>query len=131
MKSLLIRNIKSLVGIRDRSIHMIRGAEMKTLPSIGNAYLLVEDGLIKSYGENSEAPEHADEVIDATGKFVLPCWCDPHTHLVYAGSREEEFVHRINGMSKTLVDRQEWQLLGGLRRCHGSRFMCLFVRQKS
>jgi len=99
MKSLLIRNIKSLVGIRDRSIHMIRGAEMKTLPSIGNAYLLVEDGLIKSYGENSEAPEHADEVIDATGKFVLPCWCDPHTHLVYAGSREEEFVHRINGMT--------------------------------
>lgn len=99
MKSLLIRNIKSLVGLRDKNLRMVKGEEMKTLPSIENAYLLIEDGLIKSFGNNDEAPDRANETIDVTGKFVLPCWCDSHTHTVYAGSREAEFVHRINGLS--------------------------------
>ena len=78
---------------------MVKGAEMKILPSIENAFLLMEDGFIKSYGRNNEAPERADKVIDATGKFVLPCWCDSHTHVVYAGSREQEFSDRLNGLS--------------------------------
>src|SRR5687768_11758813 len=99
MKSILIRNIKSLAGIRKKEVPIVRGAEMKSLPSIENAFLLIEDGLIKSFGKNSDAPESAEEIIDAKGKFVLPCWCDSHTHVVYAGSREQEFADRIEGLS--------------------------------
>jgi imidazolonepropionase len=99
MASILIRNIKSLVGAHDADVRMVKGAEMKTLPAIEDAYLLIEDGLIKSFGPNADAPERADEEIDATGKFVFPCWCDSHTHIVYAGSREKEFVEKIQGLS--------------------------------
>ncbi len=99
MASVLIRNIKSLVGIREAGLGMVKGIEMKTLAAIDDAYLLIENGLISAYGPNTEAPERADELIDATGKFVFPCWCDSHTHIVYAGSREKEFVDKINGLS--------------------------------
>src|SRR5688572_25323441 len=99
MKSILIRNIKSLAGIRPQDVLMVKGKEMNILPSIENAFLLIEDGLIKSFGRNEEAPERAEEVIDVKGKFVLPCWCDSHTHIVYAGSRENEFAERIKGMT--------------------------------
>jgi len=99
MASILIRNIKSLVGIREAGVRNVRGADMKTLPSIENAFLLIENGVIKAFGPTSVAPERADEIIDATGKFVFPCWCDSHTHIVYAGSRENEFVDKIHGLS--------------------------------
>jgi imidazolonepropionase len=99
MKSILIRDIKSLAGIRDAGMRMAKGEDMKTFPSIENAFLLIENGLIKSFGRNEEAPARADEVIDASGKFVLPCWCDSHTHIVYAGSRENEFADRIKGLT--------------------------------
>ncbi len=72
---------------------------MKDLLSIEDAFLLIDDGLILSFGKNEDAPQRAGEVIDAAGKFVLPCWCDSHTHLVYAGSRENEFADRIKGLS--------------------------------
>lgn len=97
--SILIKNIKGLVQTRDTSIRMVKGSEMKNLPVIDNAFLLMENGLIKSYGPMADAPERANEVIDALGKYVLPCWCDPHSHIVYAGSRESEFVDKINGLS--------------------------------
>lgn len=99
MNSVLIRNIKSLVGIREANVKMVRGAEMKTLPGIDNAFLLIENGLIKSFGKNSNAPASADETINAAGKMVLPAWCDSHTHIVYAGSRESEFADKINGLT--------------------------------
>ena len=99
MASILIRNIKSLVGVKDTNDRFVSGAAMKELGVIDNAYLLLEDGLIKAYGPNSNAPGRADEIVDATGKFVFPCWCDSHTHIVYAGSREAEFVDKINGLS--------------------------------
>lgn len=99
MKSILIRNIKSLVGIRESHVELVKGSAMKILPSIEDAFLLIEGGVIKSFGGNNEAPERADEVINATGKFVMPCWCDSHTHVVYAGSREQEFTDRIKGLS--------------------------------
>ena len=99
MKSILIRNIKSLSGVRDANVRLVSGAEMKILPAIENAFVLIENGLIKAFGRNEGAPERADEVIDATGKFVLPTWCDSHTHLVYAGSRENEFVDKIKGLT--------------------------------
>ncbi len=97
--SILIKNIKGLVQTRDSAHRMIKGSDMKTLPMIENVYLLIESGKIKSYGTMSESPDRAAEVIDASGRYVLPCWCDPHSHIVYAGSREGEFVDKINGLS--------------------------------
>src|SRR5699024_1401982 len=74
--------------------------EMKELPSIQNAWLLVKDGKIADYGEMKTCPtDRYDQEIDATGKMLLPTWVDSHSHLVYAGNREQEFVDRINGLT--------------------------------
>ena len=116
MKSILIRNIKSLVGIRDAKVKMVRGVQMKILPSIENAFLLLENGWIKSFGKNEDAPERADEVIDATGKFVLPAWCDSHTHIVYAGSRENEFADKINGLTYEEIAARGGGILNSAKR---------------
>ncbi|MBS1623457.1 MAG: imidazolonepropionase [Bacteroidetes bacterium] len=97
--SILITNIKGLVQARREAVRTVRGNSMKDLPTIENAYLLLENGLVHSFGPMAESPERADEVIDASGRYVLPCWCDPHTHTVYAGSREKEFVDKINGLT--------------------------------
>lgn len=99
MSSTLIRNIKLLAGIRGADERLVHGVAMKELPAIEHAYLLVEDGRIKAFGNNADAPERADETIDATGKIVLPAWCDSHTHIVYAVPREKEFVDKINGLT--------------------------------
>jgi imidazolonepropionase len=116
MASILIKNIKSLVGIREAGLSMVKGEEMKTFPAIDKAYLLIENGLIKSFGPQSQAPERADEVIDATGKFVFPCWCDSHTHIVYAGSREQEFVDKINGLSYEEIAKRGGGILNSANR---------------
>ena len=98
--SLLIINIKELLQVREPSVLKVSGEEMKTLPSIKNAFLLIEHDTIVGYGKMEECNGIiADETIDATDKIVLPTWCDSHTHIVYAGNREQEFVDRINGLS--------------------------------
>jgi imidazolonepropionase len=97
---LLIINIKELLQIRDITTLKVSGKEMKELPTIKNAYLLVENDIIIDYGNMKDCPNiNAESTIDATGKLVLPTWCDSHTHIVYAGNREQEFVDRINGLS--------------------------------
>ena len=98
--SILIININELLQVRQDNITIVKGAEMKILPIIKNAYLFIEHDTIVDYGsmENCLGID-ADEVIDAKGKIVLPTWCDSHTHLVYAGNRVQEFVDRINGLS--------------------------------
>jgi imidazolonepropionase len=96
----LITNIQELLQIRDASISKVSGSEMAILPSIKNAYLVLENDLIADFGVMENCPKiNADETIDATGKVVLPAWCDSHTHIVYAGNRIQEFVDRINGLS--------------------------------
>ncbi len=96
----LITNIQELLQVRDASIRKVSGSEMAILPSIKNAYLLIENDLIADFGLMENCPKiNADETIDATGKVVLPAWCDSHTHIVYAGNRIQEFVDRINGLS--------------------------------
>jgi len=96
----LIKNIKELLQVRETSVSKVSGAEMAVLPTIKNAYLVIENNLIADFGLMENLPEiNANEVIDATGKIVLPSWCDSHTHIVYAGNREQEFVDRINGFS--------------------------------
>ncbi|MGY8886439.1 MAG: imidazolonepropionase [Flavobacteriales bacterium] len=97
---LLLTNIKELLQVRETAPIMLSGLEMKELPTLKNGWLLLENGLIHSFGK-MEAIEGFSGVntIDCTGKIVLPTWCDSHTHLVYAGNREQEFVDRINGHS--------------------------------
>lgn len=99
MLTLLI-NIKELLQIRESSIEKVSGEAMAVLPSIKNAYLLIENDTIIDFGTMENCPKiNADTTIDASGKMVLPAWCDSHTHIVYAGNREQEFVGRINGLT--------------------------------
>ncbi len=97
---ILIINIKELIQVREKGISKVSGAEMSVLPTIKNAFLLIENDTIAGFGTMDNCPETAvDTTIDAAGKMVLPTWCDSHTHIVYAGNREQEFVDRINGLS--------------------------------
>lgn len=99
MHTLLV-NIKELFQVRATHTAKVSGKEMAHLPSIKDAYLLIENNVIKDFGAMKDCPDLAVEnTIDATGKMVLPAWCDSHTHIVYAGNREQEFVDRINGLS--------------------------------
>mgnify|MGYP006325183125 FL=1 len=99
MTTLLI-NIKELLQVRETALAKVSGAEMAILPTIKNAFLLIKDNLIADFGTMDNVPKIAtDKIVDATGKIVLPSWCDSHTHIVYAGNREQEFVDRINGLT--------------------------------
>ena len=98
--SKLIINIKELIQIRDNNISFLSAKEMDTLPSINNAYLLIENGKISEFGKMSEISKIDNvETIDAKNKIVLPCWCDSHTHSVYTGNRSDEYLQRIKGVS--------------------------------
>ncbi|MDC3170626.1 imidazolonepropionase [Bacteroidota bacterium] len=98
--SKLIINIKELIQIRDRNFSFLSAKEMDTLPSINNAYLLIENGKISDFGKMSEISKIDNvETIDAKNKIVLPCWCDSHTHSVYTGNRSDEYLQRIKGVS--------------------------------
>lgn len=103
MGKILIKNIKGLVQYGEDLPQLRKGKEMQQLPILENAFLALEDGVIVAYGAMEDWGGITDwrdlEVIDADGKFVLPAFCDSHTHTVYAKSREEEFVDRINGLS--------------------------------
>ncbi|AVR45906.1 imidazolonepropionase [Christiangramia fulva] len=97
---LLITNIKELLQVREKPVRKVSGEEMKFLPTIKNAWLLIEDDKIADFGAMKDIPEMlVDKEIDATGKMLLPTWCDSHTHIVYAGNREQEFADRINGLT--------------------------------
>lgn len=97
---ILFKNIKSLVQVRETEIPYVAGSAMQLLPEIPNAFLQIENGTIAAFGAMADCPDAPDcEVIDASGKYILPTWCDSHTHLVYAGHRETEFVDRIHGLS--------------------------------
>jgi len=99
MKTLLT-NIKELLQVRETAPNKVCGADMKELPTLKNAWLLLENDSIKDFGTmDSLITSEVDKTIDCTGKIVLPTWCDSHTHIVYAGNREQEFVDRINGLS--------------------------------
>src|SRR3954467_8568934 len=103
MHKLLLKNIKLLAGVYEQAPEKLKGVEMGHLPQIENAWLAVEGGLIADFGSMSEFPGITDwkdlEVMDCSGRIVMPCFADSHTHLVYAGNREQEFVDRLKGMS--------------------------------
>jgi imidazolonepropionase len=101
---ILIKNIKTLVQVEEKPAEKVAGKAMKNLPCINDAFLLIKDGKIEDFGEmknldNSQLHTPNFKLINASGKFVFPTWCDSHTHIVYAGSREGEFTDRINGLS--------------------------------
>ena len=103
MGKILIKNIKGLGGVLENNSGPLRGASMSNHEVIENAFLAVDEGKISMYGPMSELAGVTDwnnlEVIDAFGKFVLPAFCDSHTHLVFAEPRESEFVDRLRGLS--------------------------------
>lgn len=101
MSSTLIKNIKLLVNARKQN-QLLRGKELAQLPCIENAFLIIEDDQIAQYGrmEELQTINHKPQAVyDASGQIVLPAWCDSHTHLVFAASRENEFIDKINGLS--------------------------------
>jgi imidazolonepropionase len=96
----IITNIGLLVNVREENF-LLRGKQLSHLPSIHNAYLVIENGKIIAYGkmENLLTQNAELKTIEANNAYVLPCWCDSHTHLVFAASREEEFIDKIKGLS--------------------------------
>ena len=122
MSSRLIYNIKQLVNTRDES-HVLRGAALADLPCIDHAWVHIEDDRITAYGPMSALPsnltrlvgETAEGAVDATGRLVLPAWCDSHTHLVYAGSREAEFVDKLRGLSYAEIAARGGGILNSAR----------------
>ena len=113
----LIINIKELLQVRETPIDKVSGSDMAVLPSIKNAFLLIENDTIAAFGSMDNCPKlNPENTIDATGKIVLPSWCDSHTHLVYAGNREQEFVDRINGLSYEEIARRGGGILNSAKR---------------
>ncbi len=118
----LITNIKQLCQVEHghadvAPIHMVAGKAMAAIPYMDNAWLVIEDGLIHSFGSMVEIGEsNADETIDATGRMVLPAWCDSHTHLVFAGPRDGEFVDRIKGVSYEDIAKRGGGILNSARK---------------
>ena len=127
--SLFVKNIKKLVGVRQEVPQSpLKGKEMETLPCLDNAWLLTEGDRIKAFGEmNGTAPETlgameegADGVIDAAGRMVFPSYCDSHTHLVYAGSREMEFMDKLRGLSYQEIARRGGGILNSVELLHNT-----------
>jgi imidazolonepropionase len=118
MPLILIRNIGQLVQVEPHPRRLVAGHDMAHLPIIYNAFLLIKDGRIADFGSMDRCPtpdQTYSEVIEAPGKAVLPCWCDSHTHIVYAGSREAEFTDRIKGMTYEQIAERGGGILNSAR----------------
>ena len=106
----LYSNIKQILqtetDLEDKKI--VKGIEMKSVSTLEDAWLLTEDGLILDFGQMKDlnTDNHADRYEDLTGRLLLPAWCDSHTHLVFAHSREQEFVDRIHGLTYEEIARR-------------------------
>ena len=129
--SKLIINIKELIQIRDKELPYISAKEMNKLPSIKNAYLLIDNGLISEFGKMSEISNFKNiEIIDAKNKFVLPCWCDSHTHSVFSGNRSDEYLQRIQGASYQEIANNGGGILKSSRQINSVSEDVLFFESK-
>jgi len=121
---ILITNIKELVQVEDLPREYIQGKEMNRLNTVKNAFLLIDKGLISDFGKMSDLfmPDEINvrklKVIDASGRMVFPSFCDSHTHLVYAGSREIEYIDKIKGLSYEEIAKRGGGILNSARRLH-------------
>ena len=119
--ALLIRNIKELILTEDNPVPYKSGDRMSQLETIRNAWLLIEGDRISDFGPTPLAPALAGEgteIIDATGRMVFPSFCDSHTHLVYAGSREIEYIDKIRGLSYEEIAKRGGGILNSAKRLH-------------
>jgi imidazolonepropionase len=119
---MLIKNIKKLVQVEESPRNWVAGADMAKLNTIDNAYLLIENGEIKDFGTMDNAPKVSQsvQIIDAKGKMVFPSFCDSHTHLVYAGSREIEYVDKIRGLSYEEIAKRGGGILNSAKLLHNT-----------
>jgi imidazolonepropionase len=135
MQKLLLKNIKNLLGVYDQAPALLKGAEMKELPQLENAWLACDNGLIADYGPMEDFPGIVDwkglDVIDCSGKIVMPCFADSHTHIVYAGNREQEFVDRINGLSYEEIANRGGGILNSAKRLRETPEDELFEQAKA
>jgi imidazolonepropionase len=122
---LLIRNIKVLIQVEEKPKLKVCGKDMSVINTITDAYLYIEDGKISDFGkmidipgEYSQPENNITNVIDASGKFVFPSFCDSHTHLVYAGSREREFTDKIRGLSYEEIAKRGGGILNSAKKLH-------------
>lgn len=116
---LLLTNIRQLCNVETGEYRKtsVRGADMKKMDCLENAWLLIEDGIIQDFGDMEHAHAvQANDIIDVSNKLVLPAWVDSHTHLVFASSREEEFVDRINGLSYEEIARRGGGILNSAKK---------------
>jgi imidazolonepropionase len=128
---LLLKNIAMLLQIRPLTTQKVSGSQMKELPSLENAWLLLEDDVIHSFGNMSEIPNFQDiKTLDCSGKTVLPSWCDSHTHLVYAGNREQEFVDRINGLSYQEIAASGGGIINSAKKLQATTQTALFAQSE-
>jgi len=134
MQKLLLKNIKNLIGTYHDAPDKLAGKEMKNLPQIENAWLACDNGLIADYGLMSDFPGITDwkdlNVIDCTGKIVMPCFVDSHTHIVYAGNREQEFIDRINGLSYEDIAKRGGGILNSVEKLRKTSEDDLFEQAK-
>ncbi|MGG5506776.1 MULTISPECIES: imidazolonepropionase [unclassified Myroides] len=130
---ILLKNIKELLQTRAEHVDMIAGADMKVLPKIEGAFLLIEGEDILDYGPMDQCPVEDDsisKVIDAAGCVVLPTWVDSHTHLVYAGNRTLEFVDRINGLSYEEIFNRGGGILNSAKKLQETSESALYEQSK-
>ncbi|MFH0865548.1 MAG: imidazolonepropionase [Bacteroidota bacterium] len=124
--NILIRNIKELIQVEiisNNGHHKVCGKKMASLNTLKDAFLLIQGGKIEDFGSMSEIEKLGRltvREIDAAGKMVFPCFCDPHTHLVYAGSREIEYIDKIKGLSYEEIARRGGGILNSANRLHKS-----------
>ena len=123
--AILVKNIKQLVQVEKKNIKWRAGKDMQTLPIIENAFLLTEGDKIKDFGPMEELTEaklsrikENIEEIDATGRMVFPSFCDSHTHIVYAGSREVEYIDKIKGLSYEEIAKRGGGILNSALKLH-------------
>lgn len=118
---LLVKNIAAIVGIDTAHKERMVGADMDSMERIDNGWLLAEDGVIAAFGEMDTIPsEQGCEVIDAKGGFLFPSYCDSHTHIVYAGSREQEFLDKIHGLTYEQIAQRGGGILNSAERLHNT-----------
>ncbi|NOZ48056.1 MAG: imidazolonepropionase [Chlorobi bacterium] len=119
---ILIKNIKELVQVEDKPVLKVCGQNMSEIHRIKNAYLLVDKNIIQDFGYMKEMPENikVEQIIDASNKFVFPSFCDSHTHLVYAGSREIEYTDKIRGLSYEEIARRGGGILNSAKLLHNT-----------